>query len=177
MWMKECTRTSVKHETKQIHREIGGSHARVRSYVKQVPHKTRTNLRFRSAVISRNPLYHQSLELSRTPFGARKSFLWEAGRVKLKAPELKVLSISASEQIFDRNKNSFVKFKEKLLHEKAYVNKFIAIIDGKIVDSDYDRSALAERVYTKRGYVQLFIGQVTKQKRYRELPSPERVKV
>lgn len=189
MWMKECTKTSVKYETKQIHREIGGSHTRVRSYVMQVPHKTRTNLRFRSTVISGNLLYHPSLELSKTPFGTRKSFLWETGGSKTKARGLKVLgsraransfatkSISSSEQIFDRNKNSFVKSKEKLLHEKAYVNKFVAIIDGKIVDSDYDRSALAERVYTEHGYVQLFIGQVTKQKRYRELPSPERVKV
>ena len=86
-------------------------------------------------------------------------------------------SISASDQIFDRNKNSFVKLKEELLRDEAYVNKFVAIIDGKIVDSDYDRSALVERVYAKCGYLQLFIGKVTKQKRYRRLPSPRRAKV
>jgi len=93
------------------------------------------------------------------------------------ANSLATKSISASEQIFEREKNSFAKLKETLLHDAVYVNKFIAIMDGKIVDSDYDRSALAERVYTKHGYVQLFIGKVTKQKRYRELPSPERVKM
>lgn len=80
------------------------------------------------------------------------------------------------EQIFERNKNSFNRFKETLLYNKDYANKFIAIIDGKIVDSDYDRSELAERVYTDYGYVPLFIGKVVKQRRYRELPSPERAK-
>jgi hypothetical protein len=85
--------------------------------------------------------------------------------------------ISALDQVFEKNRNSFLKLKEALLSEKDYVNKFIAIIDGEIVDSDYDRSTLAERVYARCGYVQLFIGKVTKQKRYRHLPSPRRVRV
>lgn len=115
------------------------------------------------------PRQWPSSNLIPKPFAVRKPHDWQTARA--------TKSISASEQIFDRDKNSFVKLKEKLLHDKVYVKKFVAIIDGKIIDSDYDRSALAERVYTKHGYVQLFIGQVTKQKKYRELPSPERVKV
>ena len=86
-------------------------------------------------------------------------------------------SISASEQIFEREKNFFGKLKKILFNDRTYANKFIAIIDDKIVDSDYDRSMLAERVYTKYGYVQLFIGKVVKQEIYRKLPSPKRMKV
>jgi hypothetical protein len=86
-------------------------------------------------------------------------------------------SISASEQIFEKNRDSFLTMKETLLLNRDYVNKFVAVIDGKIADSDYDRSALAERVYTRYGYIQLFIGKVEQQKRYKELPSPERAKV
>jgi hypothetical protein len=86
-------------------------------------------------------------------------------------------SISDSEQIFEKNRNSFLKLKETLLQNKEYANKFVAIIEGEIVDSDYDRSKLAERVYARYGYVHLFMGKVVKQKRFRELPSPERVKV
>jgi hypothetical protein len=84
--------------------------------------------------------------------------------------------ISASDQIFDANKNSFDKLKEILLEDKEFVNKFVAVIDGEMVDSDFDRSALAERMYAKYGYIPLFIGKVAKGERYRHLPSPRRVK-
>lgn len=84
--------------------------------------------------------------------------------------------IPAPDQIFEMNKNRFIKLKETLLNKKEFADKFIAIIDGNMVDSDFDRSALAERVYTKYGYVPLFIGKTSKQTRYKELPSPERTR-
>jgi len=83
-------------------------------------------------------------------------------------------AVSPSDEIFEREKNSFVKLKEILLSDPAYLNKYVAVVDGKVVDSDYDDSVLAERVYEGFGYIPLFIGKITRQKRVVELPSPER---
>ena len=83
----------------------------------------------------------------------------------------------APDQTFEANKNSFVKLKETLLQDKNFADKFVAIINGKMVDFNSDRSALVERVYAKYGYVPLFIGRVSKEKKYRELPSPEKAQV
>ncbi|MGA2683256.1 MAG: hypothetical protein ABSF44_15830 [Candidatus Bathyarchaeia archaeon] len=85
-------------------------------------------------------------------------------------------SPSASERIFNENKEVFIKLKDGLVQKPEFENKFIAIKDGKMVDSDYDRSILVERLYTKYGYVPLFIGKVVKQEKYKELPSPEKAK-
>jgi hypothetical protein len=92
------------------------------------------------------------------------------------ASSLTTKAVSPSEQIFEREKDIFLQIKPKLLNDKDYSNKFVAIINGKIADSDSDRSALVERVYSRFGYIPLYIGQVTTtQKRYRRLPSPRRV--
>lgn len=78
------------------------------------------------------------------------------------------------DQIFEREKNSFAKLKETLLNDPNYLNKYIAVVGGKVVDSDYDDSVLAERVYKMFGYIPLFIGKITRKERVVELPSPER---
>jgi hypothetical protein len=83
--------------------------------------------------------------------------------------------LSPSDQIFEREKNSFAKLKETLLRDPNYLNRYVAIVDGKVVDSDYDDSILTERLYKKFGYIPLFIGKITPKRRVVELPSPERV--
>jgi hypothetical protein len=82
----------------------------------------------------------------------------------------------ALDQTFEANKNSFLKLKENLLQDKNFLDKFIVIKNGEMIDSDFDRSVLAERVYTKYGYIPIFIGKIMKENKYKELPSPEKVR-
>ncbi len=94
--------------------------------------------------------------------------------------EIRVLTAlklaSTSEQIFEREKDNFLKLKDELLHNQAYLNKYVAIINGKVADSDNDKSVLVERIYANYGYIPVYVGQVAaEQKRYRRLPSPRRV--
>lgn len=70
---------------------------------------------------------------------------------------------SSSEQIFERERDNFLKLKEELLHNQAYLNKYVAIINGKVADSDNDESVLVERVYKRYGYIPLYIGKVTQE--------------
>jgi hypothetical protein len=81
-----------------------------------------------------------------------------------------------NDQVFQREKNSFMRLKGVLLGNPSYDNKYVAIVGGRIVDSDSDKSALVERVYKRDGYVPMYIGKVTREEnRYRHLPSPRRL--
>lgn len=60
--------------------------------------------------------------------------------------------------------------KEEFLEE--YENKFIAIINNKIVDFDEDFSALAERVFGKYGYKDVYIPKVTRETQVFKIPTP-----
>lgn len=90
--------------------------------------------------------------------------------------DLEAKTMSSPDRIVDREKNVFLKIKSKLLSNEVYANKFVAVVDGEIVDSDIDRSALVERIYSRFGYIPFYVGQVTTtQKKPRRLPSPRRV--
>jgi hypothetical protein len=44
---------------------------------------------------------------------------------------------------------------------RKYRNKYVAIWRGKVVDTDEDRVALTERVYSRYGYKPIFFAEVT----------------
>ena len=64
----------------------------------------------------------------------------------------------------------FEQHREALLQE--YEDRFIAIIDDKVVDSDVDRIALAHRVYEKHGYKAIYMPKVERTPRVVRIPTP-----
>jgi len=69
---------------------------------------------------------------------------------------------------------AFVRFRPSLL--RAHRNKYVAVHQGKVVDSGEDKVALGLRVYAKFGYVPIYVGHVsTKPARVVRMPSPRRV--
>jgi hypothetical protein len=62
-----------------------------------------------------------------------------------------------------KEKRSFLNMKKDLVENKTYNNKFIAILNGKIVDFDVDNRKLAKRVYEKYGYIPIYIDKVEKE--------------
>jgi predicted RNase H-like HicB family nuclease len=67
----------------------------------------------------------------------------------------------------------FESHKEELL--KAYEGKYVAIIDGKVVDSDEDGVALPLRVYKKYGYKAIYMPKVERERRIVHIPTPFRI--
>lgn len=76
---------------------------------------------------------------------------------------------------FEKEKVAFEKMLEKLYKDDSLRGKYVAVLNGKIVDSDYDKLKLVERTYKKYGYSPVFFGFVG-QRRVLEIPSPELVR-
>jgi hypothetical protein len=74
---------------------------------------------------------------------------------------------------FEKEKLAFERLKQNCLRDKRFKGKFIAVLNGKIVDCDEDDRRLAKRVYDRHGYRTIFIGKVTEVQRTVEFPSPE----
>jgi hypothetical protein len=67
----------------------------------------------------------------------------------------------------------FNSMKKKLLKDKVYRNKFVAIKDKKLIDSDIDNFRLVKRVNKKYHNDVVLIVKVEKGIRMAEIPSPE----
>jgi hypothetical protein len=78
------------------------------------------------------------------------------------------------EEIFEKERAAFLRLKKKLIGDANYSDKYVAIVGGRMVDSDSDKILLANRVYSKFGYIAMYIGKVTRKERILEYPSPER---
>jgi hypothetical protein len=72
--------------------------------------------------------------------------------------------------IIGLGKKYFEANKKDLL--KKYQNKYIAILNNKVVGSDKYFSKLAERIYKKYGYQTIYMPFVSEQKRIVKIPSP-----
>ncbi|MDI6736178.1 MAG: DUF5678 domain-containing protein [bacterium] len=90
-----------------------------------------------------------------------------------KNPYLKEESQSISSEIdptFFEEERAFLQMKDLLYEE--YPEKYVAIKDGKVIDSDEDNSGLAERVY--KGFKPpIFIDKVTREEEVAYLVSPK----
>ena len=73
-----------------------------------------------------------------------------------------------------RERAAFEALKPELL--KKYADKFVAILDGQLVDVDDDKSTLAKRVYAKFGYRTLLLTEVRETRRVAYFDSPERAR-
>jgi len=62
------------------------------------------------------------------------------------------------EHKFAKEESAFWAMHKELL--KTHLSKFVAIHEGKVVDSDYDRILLTKRVYDKYGYIPIYFQQI-----------------
>lgn len=72
--------------------------------------------------------------------------------------------------ILGLGKKYFEANKKDLL--KKYQNKYIAILNNRVMGSDKDFSKLAGRVYKKFGYQTIYMPLVSEQKKIVKIPSP-----
>ncbi|MBI5144056.1 MAG: hypothetical protein HZA30_03190 [Candidatus Omnitrophica bacterium] len=106
-------------------------------------------------------------------------------------PEVEVLPISPFEDLFEKKtaeltesesfvlpdheilimaKKYYEENRETLL--KKYRDKFIAIFNNEVVDSDKNFSKLASRVYKKFGYQTIYMPFITAKEKIVKIPSP-----
>lgn len=75
---------------------------------------------------------------------------------------------------FESDEQFFLSIRDELLKDDKYRDKFVAILNGKLIDSDPDEGTLAERCYREHGYRPIYIDKVERIKRIINLPSPQR---
>jgi hypothetical protein len=63
--------------------------------------------------------------------------------------------------------------REDLLTNVEYCGKFVAVLNGKVVDHDENEVELAKRCYKRYGYVPMYIAKAERTERILEMPSPE----
>lgn len=61
---------------------------------------------------------------------------------------------------FAREKQAFWAMHEAMLQQ--YEGQYVAVYEGKVVDSDQDKVALALRIYRTYGYVPIFVHLVSR---------------
>lgn len=89
-----------------------------------------------------------------------------------KAAEQHVLPKDPQEDVeFQEARAFFESEREHLLAE--YEGKYIAILNGKVIDADEDFSRLAERVYRREGYKDIFMPLVERRPTVLSIPSPQ----
>lgn len=70
-----------------------------------------------------------------------------------------------------KEREAFHRLRDQLL--KTHKGQFVAVLDGQVVDSDVDNCELALRVYSKFGYVPIYIQRVEEKPTVYDIPSPE----
>jgi hypothetical protein len=76
----------------------------------------------------------------------------------------------------EEEREAFLKIRDKLMQDPNYNGKYVAILQGAIVGCDEEKEKLAENVYTKYGYVPIYIDKVAPSEKRLEIPSPELTK-
>ena len=74
--------------------------------------------------------------------------------------------------ILEMEYKAFLEMREKLLEDERYEGKWVAILDGELIDCDEDGSVLAKRVYEKHGYRPILIERIIEKERPLRFPSP-----
>lgn len=74
---------------------------------------------------------------------------------------------------FEEERSAFEGMLDRLRKQEKYVGKYVAVLHGRVIDSDVNKRKLVGRVYERSGYVPLFVGFVGRQRTV-EVPSPER---
>ena len=80
-----------------------------------------------------------------------------------------VLDLPEPRNQWQREYRAFLRLLPQLLATQA--GKFVAVHEGRVVDSGEDKIALALRVYENHGYVPIYIGPVTEEQPVVRIPS------
>jgi len=70
----------------------------------------------------------------------------------------------------EEERETFLKIRDKLMQDPNYNGKYVAILQGAIVGCDEEKEKLAESVYTKYGYVPIYIDKVAPSEKRLEIP-------
>jgi len=74
---------------------------------------------------------------------------------------------------FEAEKSAFQDMRRELLSNQKYRGKFVAVLNGSVVDFDVDKVALVKRAYEKYGYAPIYVDRVDQERKRAEIPSPE----
>lgn len=93
--------------------------------------------------------------------------LWQKAKSKKRKP---LTWLEKQERLLAREVAAYARMRAKLLQTQK--GKWVAILHGKLVDSDDDEEILTDRVYAKFGYRTMLIRQVTETERVYHVNSP-----
>lgn len=71
----------------------------------------------------------------------------------------------------ERERDAFLRLKPKLLEK--YEGKWVAILNGEVIDFGENGSELAGKVYQKYGYRPIYIDKVERKPKIFKIPSPK----
>jgi len=71
----------------------------------------------------------------------------------------------------EKERAAFLRLKDQLL--RTHRGKFVAILDGGVIDVDEDDRTLTRRVYAAHGYVPIYIDKVVEESPVRQILSPK----
>jgi len=91
------------------------------------------------------------------------------GKTKGVTPSSKTVALT-DEAIIRKEMKAYEEKKEEYLEK--YEGKYIALLNGKLLDSDVAISDLATRVYKKYGYIAIFMPLVTRRTKPYRISSP-----
>lgn len=67
-------------------------------------------------------------------------------------------------------KLAFSNKKQELMNDPNYKEKYVAVLDGNIIDSDLDFKELTNRVYKEHGYVPILIEKIEEEVEFSTSP-------
>lgn len=114
------------------------------------------------------------IEQDGRPFAVVIPFAEYQQLVALRESERKAGWQEEQHHLLMQEQAAFERMKSKLL--QTHKDKWVAILDGQLVDSDEDDGILAKRVYAKYGYRTMLITEVRDEPRVWEFSSPETVR-
>jgi len=74
---------------------------------------------------------------------------------------------------FEKERGAFLQMRQMLLAEKSYRDKYVAVLNGSVVDYDEDEVKLLKRVYDRFGYVPVYVERLGEKRRIAEISTPE----
>ena len=109
------------------------------------------------------------------PIDEYRAFVaWRARRRSQPAPRVEEIPMqNQALAALEKERAAFVRLKNQLL--RTHRGKFVAILNGEVVDVDEDDRILTRRVYAEYGYVPIYIDRVVEKPPVRRILSPKKV--
>jgi hypothetical protein len=100
------------------------------------------------------------------------TMLWMKRSELLAAPRVDSPARTASK--WEEEHRAFLRLRASLL--QTHAGQYVAVHEGKVVDAGEDKIGLGLRVYSKFGYVPIYVGRVTSERQaVVRVPSPRKL--